>query len=128
MPFPCGQQSKNIKIFNKNFQWEFSMKFFFCELSKGVHNTFMVKVECFTVCFKVMPFWVTSRLFKKLLYDMALTCSCGMSIVIVWWCFCDTWLLYSDKLYWIRRVRWCSYAANCAWYNNIVSRVFVAIQ
>ena len=108
-----------FRIFNKTFFYEFC---------KRVQNTFMVKVGSFTVYFKIMLFWVTSWFFKNVPYDIALTCNYGMSIVIFWY-FCDTSLLYSDKLYCIRRVRRCSYGTNCAWYNKIIiTREFLTIQ
>ena len=86
---------KIFRIFTGNFI------FLFCELCKRINNTFMLKVGSFTVYFKIMPFWVTSWPFKKVSYDIALTCNYSMPVVI-WWCFCNTQLLYSDKLYCIR--------------------------
>ena len=85
---------KIFRIFNEK------SIFLFCESCKGLHNTFMVKVGIFDVYFKIMPFWVTSWFFKKVLYNIALTC------------ICNTWLLYYGKPYGIRRVTWCSYAKN----------------
>ena len=61
------------------------------------------------VYFKIMPFWVTSWPFKKILYDVVSACNYGMSIAI-WWCF-NTWFLFSDKPYCIRRVRQFRYAS-----------------
>ena len=92
----------NFKIFRIFYQ---KFIFLFCELCKRVHNTFMVKVGSFTVYFKILPFWVTSWPFKKVSYDIALSYNYGISTVILWWCFCNTRLLYSDKPYCIRRVR-----------------------
>ena len=87
-------KASNFKIiitFNEEFI------FLFCELCKRVHNTFMLKIESFTVYFKIMLFWITSWTFKKVLYDIALTYNYSMSIVIFWWCFCNAWLFYLDK-------------------------------
>ena len=56
---------------------------------------------------KIMPFWVTSWLFRKVPYGIVLTCNYDISVVISWWCFCNTWLLYSDKPY-------------CAWYSKTI--------
>ena len=78
-------------IFNEKFI------FLFCELCQSIHNTFMVKVGSFTVYFKIIHFWVTSWLFKKVPYDIVLTCNYGRSIFIFWWFFYNKWLLYSDK-------------------------------
>ena len=105
---------KIFRIFNKKFM------FLFCELCKRVHNTFMVKIGNFIVYFKIMPFWVTPWPFKKVPYDVALACNYDISTVILWWCFCNAQLLYSEKPYCVRRVKWCSYDANCAWYNKIL--------
>ena len=104
---------KIFRIFNEK------LIFLFYELRRRVHNTFMVKVGSFTVYFKIMLVWGTFWLSKKVSYDIAFTCHYDVSIVIFWLCFCDTWLLYSDKPYCIRRVTWCSYDKNCAWYNKI---------
>ena len=98
MPFPLLNEVNNFKIF-RIFTGNFI--FLFCELCKRINNTFMLKVGSFTVYFKIMPFWVTSWPFKKVSYDIALTCNYSMPVVI-WWCFCNTQLLYSDKLYCIR--------------------------
>ena len=113
--FPYAQQVNNFKIFgilNEKFI------FLFCELCKGVHNTFMVKVGRFIVLFKIIPFWVTSWLFKKVPYVIALTCNYGHSHFLMM--FLNTWLLFSDKPYCIRRVRRCSYDTNCASWNKFI--------
>ena len=98
----------------------FNEKFIFLFFELGCHSTFMVKVGRFIGYFKTMPFWVTFWLFKNIPYDITLICNYGISIVIFWWCFCNTWLLYSDKSYCTRRVRRCSYGTNCAWCNKII--------
>ena len=76
---------KNFKCI-QNFQWK--IHFSFLWIVQRVHNTFMVKVGSFTVYFRTMPFWVTS-LFKNVPYDITLTCNYDMSIVILWWFFCN---------------------------------------
>ena len=75
---------KIFTIFNEKFI------FLFCELCLSIHNTCMIEVGSFTEYFKIMHFWITSWLFKKVPYDIALTCNYGMTIVIFWWCFCNT--------------------------------------
>lgn len=82
-------------------------------------DTFMVEVESLTISLKIIPFWVTSWLYKKVSYK-TLACNYGISIVICWWYFCNKWFHYSDIQYCIRRVRLCSYGKNCAWYIKII--------
>ena len=109
---------------------EFSMEnlfFFSVNCAKGT-QCFHGKVRSSTIYFKIMPFWVTSSHFKKVRYDITLTCNYIMSIFIFWCCFCNTWLLYSEKPCCIRRVGRCSYGTYCAWCNKvIVNRDFVKI-
>ena len=100
MLFLYAEQSESFQNI-LNFQWKFI--FLFCELCKRVQNT-----------------WATSWPFKKVLYDVALICNYGKSKAIFWWCFCNTWFLYSDKPYCIRRVKRCNYGTNCVWYNKII--------
>ena len=89
---------KIFRIFNEKFI------FLFCELCKRVRNTFMVKVGSFNVYFKIIPLWVASWPFKKVPYNIPLTCNYSM-FTVIFWCFCNTRLLYSDKPYCIRRVK-----------------------
>ena len=99
----------------KSKYWEFSMNsfFFFLWIVQTGTQYFLGESRKFYCLFKIMSFWVTSRIFKKVLNNIVLTYSYGMFLL-----FC------CDKLYCIRRVRPCSFRMNCAWYNKITNIIF----
>ena len=99
--------SQNIE----NFQW--TVFFFFLWIVQTGTQYFLGESRKFYCLFKIMSFWVTSRIFKKVLNNIVLTYSYGMFLL-----FC------CDKLYCIRRVRPCSFRMNCAWYNKITNIIF----